>query len=218
MCHAARLTAAVEAEGFRFDVISSVIQALCGLVDRPQQHVQQQPAYSNGAWSGGPNFGKLARGWPEHAYRTSQPKYGPIQMLIASYPLERVFRATSLHGMTWLFAPSSFPPPRVSPPPPAHICVQACVERPYLDHSNVPDLTKQPFYRFLASTWFVQLIARHIITQVRAASMFSLIYIPPVPPKFRTNGCMPAVEYLHSQLCVCKHADHLELYTIPRCN
>jgi len=41
MCHAARLTAAVEPAGLRFDVISNAIQ---NLVDT-QQHLQQQPAY-----------------------------------------------------------------------------------------------------------------------------------------------------------------------------
>jgi len=45
MCHAARLTAAVEAEGFRFDIISNIIQACCVPVDT-QQHVQQQPRTS----------------------------------------------------------------------------------------------------------------------------------------------------------------------------
>eukprot|EP00879_Flechtneria_rotunda_P014913 GHRR01015583.1.p1 GENE.GHRR01015583.1~~GHRR01015583.1.p1 ORF type:complete len:384 (+),score=68.88 GHRR01015583.1:424-1575(+) len=42
---------------------------------------------------------------------------------------------------------------------------QAACERPTLDHSNVTDLTCQPFYKFLQATWFWQLIARHLITQ-----------------------------------------------------
>lgn len=41
----------------------------------------------------------------------------------------------------------------------------AAVERPMLDHSNVPDLTSQVFYRFLAATWFPQLLIRHALTQ-----------------------------------------------------
>eukprot|EP00878_Enallax_costatus_P017915 GHUV01018837.1.p2 GENE.GHUV01018837.1~~GHUV01018837.1.p2 ORF type:complete len:264 (+),score=45.55 GHUV01018837.1:324-1115(+) len=43
---------------------------------------------------------------------------------------------------------------------------KAQVERPTLDHSNVTDLSGQWFYRFLEATWFWQLIARHLITQV----------------------------------------------------
>jgi hypothetical protein len=45
--------------------------------------------------------------------------------------------------------------------------MQAAVERPYLDHSNAADLTSQPFYRWMESTWFAQIIIRLILTQVR---------------------------------------------------
>lgn len=51
---------------------------------------------------------------------------------------------------------------------------QAQVERTTLDHSNVTDLSSQWFYRFLAATWFWQLIARHLITQVCSSSTAAL--------------------------------------------
>jgi len=46
------------------------------------------------------------------------------------------------------------------------VCRQACSDRTYMDFTNVTDLSSQWFYRALEATWYWQMVARFLITQV----------------------------------------------------
>lgn len=56
--------------------------------------------------------------------------------------------------------------------------LQACADRPYMDYSNATDISSQPYYRFLEATWYWQLLARYLITQVcRTTEKLSMSYL-----------------------------------------